>query len=77
MASPELQTQVVIQNLKDAGCGEELIASFMQLAQRKQTAESLALLAEHRRTLLNNCHVEQKKIESLNDLIHKMRQEQK
>lgn len=74
VASSELQMQAVIQNLKDAGCGEELIASFIRLTQQKQKAKSLVLLEEHRRTLLNNCHIEQKKIESLDDLIHKMRQ---
>lgn len=77
MITQEPQTQAVIENLRDAECSQELITKFIRSIERKQTAECLALLAEHRRTLLNNCHMKQRKIDSLDDLIRKMKQELK
>lgn len=66
--------QALIQNLADAGCDAALSRRFMTLLDRRQTRESLALLARHRRTLLDRCHAEERKISCLDYLIHQLEQ---
>jgi len=65
------------ENLADAGCGEELTRQFMALAEQGKTREALALLAGHRKTLLDCCHAEQKKIDCLDYLVYHMEKEAK
>ncbi len=65
------------ENLTDAGCGEELTRRFMDLAEQGKTREALALLAGHRKALLDNCHAEQKKIDCLDYLVYRMEKEAK
>ncbi len=65
------------ENLADAGCGEELTRRFMALAEQGKTSEALALLAGHRKVLLDCCHAEQKKIDCLDYLVCRMEKEVK
>ncbi len=65
------------ENLADAGCGEELARRFMDLVERGRTREALALLAGHRKALLDSCHAEQKKIDCLDYLVYRMEKEAK
>ena len=64
--------QAVTQNLADAGCGEQLIEEFWRLLGEGREQESLALLQQHRRCLLECCHAQQKKIDCLDYLIYQM-----
>lgn len=46
----------IIQNLKDCDCDETVIKAFMEKFDAGQKKEALAILAEHRRELLNLFH---------------------
>lgn len=65
----------IVQNLKDAGCGQELIAEFLEDFRRDDISGDLKLLAAHRRLLLDNIHREQKRIDCLDYLVYKMTKE--
>lgn len=62
--------EAIIQNLKDAGCCPEKIECFMKEYRNNQKADSLKLLAAHRRELLDNLHREQKCIDCLDYLVY-------
>lgn len=65
----------IVQNLIDAGCGQEFIAEFMEDFRKKNLSKDLKLLAAHRRSLLDNLHKEQKRIDCLDYLVYKMEKE--
>lgn len=65
----------IVQNLIDAGCGQELIAEFMEDLRKENISKDLKLLAAHRRLLLDNLHREQKRIDCLDYLVYKMTKE--
>ncbi|AZS49883.1 hypothetical protein DM558_03400 [Entomomonas moraniae] len=60
----------IIQNLKDAGCDEVLIKSYLTLKAKDYTDEQLRLLACHRCNLMTELHGNQKKIDRLDYLIY-------
>ena len=62
--------EAIIQNLKDAGCCPEKIECFMKEYRNNQKADSLKLLAAHRRELLDNLHREQKCMEGVDYLVY-------
>ncbi len=64
--------QTLIQNLADAGCDAALTQQFLSLIKEGRTAEGLALLAQHRKRLLDCCHAEEKKIDCLDYLVYQM-----
>ena len=64
--------QLLIRNLKDAGCGEADIQRFLQLGQEGKQREQLRLLAMHRATLLDQLHVSQRQIDCLDYLVYQM-----
>ena len=65
----------IMQNLIDAGCGQELIAEFMEDFRQENISGDLKLLAAHRRLLLDNLHREQKRIDCLDYLVYRMTKE--
>lgn len=65
----------IVQNLIDAGCGQDFIAEFMEGFRKENLAEELKLLAAHRRSLLDSLHEEQKRIDCLDYLVYKMKKE--
>lgn len=64
--------QLLIRNLKDAGCAEADIRRFLQLGQEGKNREQLRLLTMHRATLLDQLHVSQRQIDCLDYLIYQM-----
>ncbi len=62
-------------NLRDAGCGEELIERFISLDSRQLRAEQYRLLGRHRAQLLDSLHREQYKIDCLDHMVYTMRRE--
>lgn len=66
--------QDVIQNLKDAGCGKDVIDSFMGCYRSRETVRGLRLLSDHRQSLLDQLHAEQKRIDCLDYLIYQLKQ---
>lgn len=65
----------IIQNLVDAGCGQEFISEFMEDLRKDNISKDLKLLAAHRRSLLDNLHKEQKRIDCLDYLVYRMTKE--
>lgn len=66
----------IIQNLKDAGCDEDTIRTFMDDLQCGKQATGTQLLQKHRRSLLDNLHQDQKQIDCLDYLLFMMKKEQ-
>ncbi|MCD7855439.1 MAG: hypothetical protein LUG66_07485 [Clostridiales bacterium] len=63
----------IIQNLKDAGCGDETISKFMENINKGYTEEGTDILNRHRRTLLDKLHKNQKQIDCLDYLMYTMK----
>ena len=60
----------IIDNLRDAGCSEELIEQYASAA---SGCARMCLLKKYRRELLDSIHSEQKKLECLDYLIYQLR----
>lgn len=63
----------IMQNLRDAGCDESMIEIFMALCAQCRTKEQRRLLSAHRKELLDTVHDNQKRIDCLDYLIHKLK----
>ncbi|MDE6387211.1 MAG: hypothetical protein K2L82_05305 [Lachnospiraceae bacterium] len=68
----ENNDEAIIQNLVDAGCDRDTITAFVEDIHEEKIAEGLKLLATHRRSLLDDLHKEQRRIDCLDYLIYKM-----
>lgn len=64
--------QLLIRNLKDAGCSEADIQRFLKLGQAGKRQEQLRLLSMHRANLLDQLHVSQRQIDCLDYLVYQM-----
>lgn len=64
-----MSNQEVIQNLKDAGCRDEIIDLCCQSLKNKDLLTMYQILQKHRQTLLNNLHIYQKKLDCLDYLL--------
>ncbi|MDD2959116.1 MAG: hypothetical protein PHE06_10230 [Lachnospiraceae bacterium] len=62
--------ELLLQNLKDAGCDEKMISQCMALATSKQLSEILLKLKKHKKQLLDIVHSGQKEIDCLDYLIY-------
>lgn len=65
------------QNLIDAGCDAALTDQFISLTGRGREKEALTLLAKHRKSLLENCHTAERKIDCLDYLVYRMEKKAK
>ena len=65
----------LIRNLKDAGCPEQLISSFMDLYRNGRVKDGLRLLQQHRRALLDGVHAEERKINCLDYMVYHLEKE--
>lgn len=63
---------VIIQNLKDAGCDKETIEKFMSDLHNGDAKNGLKSLVVHRKKLLDSLHREQKCIDCLDYLVYQM-----
>ena len=64
----------VTQNLIDAGCSQDLVEQFMSLQGRQE--EQLSLLSRHRKTLLDQLHLEKYRIDCLDYLVYQIQKKQ-
>ena len=62
----------VAQNLKDAGCTEELSRQFMVLQKDGEAEKQIQLLSGHRRHLLDVLHQEERRIDCLDYLMYQI-----
>ncbi len=65
----------VIQNLKDAGCGQETIACFMRCMEQDDRKGQLRSLEEHRRCILDRVHEGERQIGCLDYLVYQISRE--
>ena len=56
----ESNENAIIQNLKDAGCNQDMITAFINDLKEGYIDDGMKLLAAHRRLLLEELHREQK-----------------
>lgn len=64
--------EVIIQNLKDAGCDKATIESFMSDLHNGNEKSGLKRLVVHRKKLLDSLHKNQKCIDCLDYLVYRM-----
>lgn len=62
-----------LQNLEDAGCEKNLIAEYLQYGEKGMIQQQLCLLTKHRKVLLERMHEEQRRIDCLDYLICKIK----
>ena len=63
----------VIRNLKDAGCCQEMVQSFMTYLEQGNLKGQLELLEKRRDCLLEQVHEEEKQIDCLDYLVYQIR----
>ena len=68
---------ILRQNLLDAGCGSDTVQRCMALAQTKDTPELMRILAQHRQTLLDAVHENERRIDCLDYLIYQFEKQNK
>ena len=59
----------VLQNLKDAGCPDEMIEEFQK---SEDEEKRIRLLSGHRKNLLEKLHQDEKRIDCLDYLLYQM-----
>lgn len=62
----------LIQNLRDAGCSEDMAAAFVEDIRQGEMEAGQRMLEGHRRCLLNDLHRAQKHIDCLDYLLYQM-----
>ena len=68
----EPSKEAVVQNLKDAGCGQETIRRFLECFQQGGVQEQLRILSQQRSKLLKKLHTQQKQIDCLDYLVYQL-----
>ena len=63
MIYQKTDVEAVEQNLRDAGCSDDFIVTFMHAWEVDTPAEQLRLLSRQRRSLLDALHAEEKKLD--------------
>ena len=66
---------ILFQNLVDAGCSEKRITACMDYAQKGEWKKLLPVLTQHKKTLLEQVHTSEKKIDCLDFLIYRLNKE--
>lgn len=69
----DITEEMLITNLKDAGCGDKTIAAFLQYRQMNDQAKQMDLLKKHRNNVLDKIHEDQKAIDCLDYLLYKLK----
>ncbi len=64
--------EAVIQNLKDAGCTQDIIACCIACMEQGKKNELLKRLEEHRTGLLQKVHEEEKHIDCVDYLVYQI-----
>ncbi len=67
------EEELLLRNLKDAGCSEEEIGKYLSLETEGREKEQLRFLSAHRAKLLNQVHDSQEMLDCLDYLIYTMK----
>ena len=71
-------TQAILrENLKDAGCDQDMISRCEVLAQGEKKAELMRALSLHRKALLDAVHEDERRIDCLDYLIYQIEKQDK
>lgn len=65
--------KLLLRNLKDAGCNQDLIERFLELEEAGKKQEQLHLLFAYRADLLEKLHMSQNKLDCLDYLVYEIR----
>lgn len=65
----------IIQNLKDTGCDEDTVTAFLNDIREEKLTDGLKLLSTHRRSLLDELHKTQKRIDCLDYLVYVLKKQ--
>ena len=68
---------ILRENLKDAGCGPDMICRCEVLAQGEKKAELMRALSLHRKALLDTVHENERRIDYLDYLIYQIEKQGK
>ncbi len=68
----EYKKELLIQNMKDAGCTCEDISDVLNLIESEQVSEGIIRLRQYRCGLMNELHEQQKRVDCLDYLIMKL-----
>lgn len=71
------EEQLLLRNLRDAGCGEEDIKQYFKLREEGKELEQSRFLSAHRVKLLDQVHESQEKLDCLDYLIYSMKNSKK
>ncbi len=74
MADATDKRAVFIQNLQDAGFGQQMIGQCLMLAGQGRKEELLQLLARQKRELMDIVHKNQDQVDCLDFLVYQIRQ---
>lgn len=69
----DITEEMLITNLKDAGCDDKTIVAFLQYRQTNEQAKQMDLLKKQRHNLLDKIHEDQKAIDCLDYLLYKLK----
>ena len=69
----DISEEMLVTNLKDAGCTKETIAAFLHYRKTNEQPKQLELLKKHRHILLDKIHEDQKAIDCLDYLLYKLK----
>lgn len=67
--------EAVEQNLRDAGCSDEFVVTFLHIWQTGTKQEQLRLLSRQRCVLLDGVHAAQKKLDCLDYLRYQLQKQ--
>ena len=67
-----MTAEMVIENLKDAGCNKSTIEKFMDCEGNNRKERQLEILEKQRTDLLKRIHKDEKRISCLDYLIYQM-----
>lgn len=62
----------MIQNMRDAGCGQETIQKIYRLYTDGQVKDAVKILRQHRCSLMEQLHESQGRVDCLDFLVRKM-----
>ncbi len=65
--------EAVIQNLKDAGCAQDIVECCIACMEQGKKKELLKRLEDHRNCLLHKVHEEERHIDCLDYLVYQIR----
>lgn len=70
MAEASDKQGILLQNLRDAGCSDDVIAACLKLTEENETDKLLRVLSTHRSSLLERMHGCHKEIDCLDYLVY-------